>query len=261
MPTDRVQTHEFKNIHSLNIEAVTGSVDIKSHNLDKILVISENNMEDPKMVTLAVSESDGELSIQETIHDNGAKGKTALHVFLPGANQYKSIDCISAVGNITFQGFDVDYLKSHAASKPIQANSIRARELRVSTAITSITLTDCEIGEYGKVVTAKGIIDIGLPSLPKKELQAASTLGEVVLRVPTFGDSFQMVLRRNEDMGKIISPFECEESIIRRMHENDTYRTHRCQIDRGSGGPKVDLLTSSGTIRILSDGMYKKYKK
>ncbi len=253
---DRVRTQEFKDIRSLDITAVTGSVDIKAHNLDKVIVISENNMEDPETVTLEITETEGHLTIKETLHDNEARGETALRIFLPGAVPYQSIECISAEGYLTFQGFQVESLKAHAASMPIQVNSVRAGELTLTTASTPITLVDCEIIKYGKLVTSDGVIDIDLPHLPSKELHAASTSGEVRLRVPTFGDSFQLILSRNEDRGKIISPFECTESITKRLNENDTYRTNRCTIDRGTGGPKVDLLTGWGTIRILSEGMY-----
>lgn len=261
MATDRVRTQEFKDIRSFDITAVTGSVDIKTHNMDKVIVISENNMEVSEKVSLEITETEGHLTIKEILHDNDAKGETALRIFLPGAGPYQSIECISAKGHITFQGFEVESLKAHAASMPIQVNSVHANELTLTTASTAITLVDCEITKYGKLVTSGGVIGIDLPNLPSTELHVASTSGEVRLRVPTFGDSFQLILSRNEDMGKIISPFECVESITRRLHDNDTYRTNRCTIDRGSGGPKVDLLTASGTIRVLSESMYENQRE
>lgn len=251
-----VRTYEFADIHSCSITAVTGSVDVKTHNMDKVIVIFENNMEKPELLTIAVTEVEGHLTIQETLHDNEARGETALRIFLPGTSPYQFIECISALGHITFQGFEVDSLKAHAASKPIQVNSVCAGELRLSTASTPITLIDCEITKYGKLVTSDGVIGIDLPKLPSIELHAASTFGEVSLRVPTFGDSFKLILSRNEDRGRLIVPFECMESVTSRLHENDTYQTNRCIINRGSGGPVVDLLTGSGTIRILSDNTY-----
>lgn len=258
---DRVQTYEFTGIHSCDITAVTASVDIKTHNLDKAIVIFENDMDTAKLVTMDVAENEGRLSIKETLHENDAKGETALRIFLPETASYNSIECISAKGELTFQGFAVDSIKAHAASMPITVNSVRAKVLRLSTASTSITMDSCEIGEYGKLVTSSGVIYVDIPHLPSTELDVASTSGEVILHVPTFGDAFHLTLDRNEDMGKIISPFECVESITRRIDEHDTYRTTRCVIDRGTGGPKVDLLTGSGIIKIQSENMYENQKE
>jgi len=257
---DKVQTYEFTDIHALDITAVTGSVDIKINNEDKVVVIHDNNMEDPKLLTVSAIETEGYLSIQESLLDNEAKGTTAIQVLLPATGSYKTINCLSAIGQITLQGFTVDSLKAHAASMPILVESVRARSMALSTAMTSITLKNCEIGEFGKLVTSDGVVDIDIPRLPSRELDAASSFGAVNLRVPTFGDSFQLILSQNEDMGRIISPFECVDSTTQRFDENDTYRTHRCILNRGSGGPKVDLLTASGTIRILSENMYEKPK-
>ncbi|MCP4567185.1 MAG: DUF4097 domain-containing protein [FCB group bacterium] len=258
---ETVQTFEFANINSCSITAVTGSVDVKTHNLDKVIVIFENNMVKPELLTIDVTQVDGHLAIVETIHENEAKGKTALRIYLPGSIPYKFIECISALGHITFHGFETDSLTAHASSKPIHLSSVSAGELRITTASTPITMIDCKISKYGKLVTSDGMIDIDLPSLPSTELHAASTFGEVNLRVPTFGESFQLILSRNENRGKFIMPFECMESGTKRLHENDTYRTNRCIINRGSDGPVVDLLTGSGTIRILSENTYESKKE
>ncbi len=261
MANENVETYEFEDINSCDVIAVISSVAIKTHNLSKTIVIFENNMDNPELVSIAINEKEGKLSVHESLHDNEARGETSIQIFLPQNHAYHSLDCISAKGFITFQGINTETIKTHAAMKEIEFKAVRAKELRASTALTSIILRECEIEEVGNLVTSSGTISIDIPYLPATELSLASSSGEVNLRVPTFGKSFELILSRNEDQGKIYSPFECVESTVSRLDDNDTYRTHKCVIQEGSGGPKVDLLTASGTIRILSESMYTNQKE
>ena len=82
------------------------------------------------------------------------------------------------------------------------------------------------------------------------DLDVASSYGRVQLTVPTFGDAFEMEIFKNEGQGEIKMPFECTSKETKKFDKNDTYRTDMCTVKRGEGGPRLKLLTGTGSIEI-----------
>jgi len=61
-------------------------------------------------------------------------------------------------------------------------------------------------------------------------------------------------LLKNENQGgKFIVPFKCDKTIIKRIDKHDTYKTEKCIVKHGVGGPVIELLTGNGKIKVITN--------
>jgi DUF4097 and DUF4098 domain-containing protein YvlB len=326
---EKVETFTFEDIHSIDIETVSGNITITPGEGDKLVVELINDLDDPEQLDPELEADDGELSIEENFTGRRVRGETHWTVYLPKSAKLRSIECSTASGDMFFEGLDVDYVetesasgkvsidlvdakefelstasgaiilddcnvdfvKAGSASGKVSAYSVRAKELDLSTASGKIVVEDCEaktietssasgrisvgsvsteelelstasgrivveggdVEELAEASCASGDVEIYLSHLPSRRLEASSASGDVDLEVPQFGDNFTMTLTKRADRGKIKCPFEYTEKETIRLHKHDRYLTDRYLVQRGEGGPEIELSTASGTIRVETE--------
>ena len=323
---DRIETFTFEDIHSINIETVSGNITITPGEADKLTVELINDLDDPDQLDPELDANDGELSIEENFIGRHVRGETHWTVYLPKSAELRLVECSTASGDMLFEGFavnfietesasgevsinsltakevefstasgdielddcKVDFVKANTASGRITASSVEAKELDLSTASGKIVMEDCQakvietssasgrisvgtvsaeefelstasgriivedsdVEEMAEVSCASGDVEIHLSQLPSRLLEASSASGDVEIEVPQFGDNFTMVLTKRADRGRIKCPFEYTDKETIRLHRHDDYLTDRYLVQRGEGGPNIELSTASGTIRV-----------
>ncbi len=245
--------YRYDNVKSLSVETITGRIVVRAYDGKEVTVELKNELKDPDILTPEVEEKGGALSIKEVIPVNNPEGETYWTIQVPRAMSLESINGLTALGDIEFDGLRADRVKSHAATGRVTAKGLRAKTLELSTSSRAITVSDCSVADTLRLATSDGTVDLSLPQLPAGRMEAASSYGEVTVAVPSFGDNFEMTISKNANQGKIDMPFACSETVTKRFHEKDTYLTDRCTVKHGSGGPKVFLLTGSGTITIKTN--------
>lgn len=277
MAAGNVRDYRFAGIQSIEIEAVTGSIDIYRGEQKELIVTFINKLKDPEILKVTVDTSDGDLYIKETFLENNPKGTTHWTIIVPSHVTLQNLDFVSGMGEITLKGIKARSIKCHSGDGSVLADSLTAERLVLSTADKALTVRNCEISDYGSMISASGKVTIDLPRLsperlevscadgdvtislpylPPSALTAGTTSKQLTLRVLTFGDSFDLTIMKNEGCGKVVCPFPCTEEYTKRIDKHDTYRTDCCIVTRGAGGPKVKLWTGTGTIKILTDKSY-----
>lgn len=272
-----VHDYSFAGIQSIKIEAATGSIDIYKGEQRELTVTFINKLKDPSILKVTVDTSDGDLFIKETFLENNPKGTTHWTIIVPASAVLHNLDCVTGMGKITLQGIKARSIRCHSGDGSVSADSVTAEKLVLSTADKDLTVRNCEISDFGSMISADGdiVIDlphssperlevscadgnvtISLPYLPTDMLHAGTTSRLFTLRVPKFGDNFDLTILKNEGKGHIVCPFPCTEEYTKRIDKNDTYRTDCCLVTHGTGGPKVKLWTGDGTIKILTDKSY-----
>jgi DUF4097 and DUF4098 domain-containing protein YvlB len=326
---ERIETFTFEDIHSIQIETVSGNITITPGEADKLTVELINDLDDPEQLDPELDADDGELSIEENFTGRRIRGETHWTVYLPKSAELRLVECSTASGDMLFEGFGVNFIETESASGEVSINSVTAKEVEFSTASGDIELDDCKVDfvkantasgritassveakeldfstasgkivmedcqaktvetssasgrisvgavsaeefelstasgrivvedsdveEMAEVSCASGDVEIHLSSLPSRRLEASSASGDVELEVPQFGDNFTMVLTKRADRGRIKCPFEYTEEETIRLNRHDRYLTDRYLVQRGEGGPDIELSTASGTIRIETE--------
>ena len=253
MSDQTTQLFRYDTIKSLSVEAITGRITVRAYGVKEVTVELKNELRNPDILTPEIEEKDGALFIKEVIPVNDPEGATYWTIQVPQAMSLESVDGLTALGDIEFDGLRVDRVKSHAATGSVKARALRAKTMELSTSSRAITVSDCRVADSIKLATSDGVVDLSLPQLPAGLMEAASSYGEVTITLPSFGDNFEMTISKNANQGKIDMPFACSKTVTKRFHEKDTYLTDQCTVKHGSGGPKVFLLTGSGTITIKTN--------
>ena len=107
-----------------------------------------------------------------------------------------------------------------------------------------VTVRDTELTGECEFSSASGDVALRLKTLPEEGLYDSSASGDVTLDVDDFGQDFTLVMVARNDRGNIRCPFEFTSEIkLRRNYEQKT-------VERGSGGPQIELETSSGSIVV-----------
>jgi Toastrack DUF4097 len=253
MASAKVESHSFSNVSSLNIELLTGSLEIQKGDQDKVVVLLRNELPKPEVLITKIEVVDGTLVIKESTGDQKPNGKTFWTLLVPLEAKFESIICQSALGDIDCIGLQVTTIDCKAASGYITVDSLQAGSLTLSTTAAPLTVRHSIALESAEMVSADGDLLIELLHLPANRLKGASTTGKLQLEVPDFGENFQLSIKKNAGQGKVISPFECTKKETRKFDKNDLYSTDICTVIRGKGGPIIDLLTGSGLIQITTD--------
>ena len=255
MAKDNEKKYEFADIHSIKISAMTGSIKIHSGDVDKIIVDHKNDMEKPEKLILDMNANEGTLFIDETYGENDPKGQTFWDISIPKDLKMKSFECFSGLDFIEIGEVDVEFIKCHAASGDLSINSVKSKEMDLTTTSGFLTVENCEIADIGKMVSSGGDVTVELPYIPAKKLHTASTSADTYLTIDNFGENFDITIMKNKNKGEIHSPFECTESYTKRYDKNDLYETDYCIIKHGRGGPEIDMLTGYGKI-IINEGAH-----
>jgi len=326
---ERMETFTFEDIHSINIETVSGSIRICPGDKTKLVVELINDLEEPDMLDPELESDYGKLFIEENFIGRNVRGETSWTVYLPKNSSLRTVECSNASGQISLEEFETNFIETESASGKTSVNSVKAKELDLSTASGAIIIEDCEanvieaesasgrisansihaeeidlstasgrisvedceadfiktnsasgkilfdsvdakelelfnasgkiivedgkIDELGRMSSASGDVELYLPNLPSRRLEASSASADVILNVPQFGENFSMTLMKRADRGKIKCPFEYTEKETIRLHKHDRYLSDRYLVQRGKGGPEIKLSTASGTIRIETD--------
>nr|MBN2278558.1 DUF4097 family beta strand repeat protein [candidate division Zixibacteria bacterium] len=250
MAVDLEKTYEFADIHSINIKAMTGEINIHSGDGDKIIFHYINKMEKPDIISLDIDSARGELFIEEKCDVKDPVGHTTLDITIPQNLIVEMIDCFSGYQSIEIHDVDADFIKCHAATGSIAIGSVKSTEMDLTTSSGPINLENCEIKEYANMVSSGGHILIELPYLPSKKTNTASTTADTYLAVEDFGDNFKLTIIKNEDEGHILIPFKCTESYTERYHKEDTFKSDFCVVKMGRGGPEINMITGYGKINI-----------
>ncbi|MEW5923588.1 MAG: DUF4097 family beta strand repeat-containing protein [Candidatus Zixiibacteriota bacterium] len=253
MAKDNEKKYEFGDINSIKISAMTGSIKIHSGDVNKIIVDHRNDMEKPEKLILDISANEGTLFIDETYGENSPKGRTSWDISIPKDLKMKSIECFSGLDFIEIGNVDVEFIKGHAATGDMSINSVKSKEMALTTTSGFLTVEKCEISDFGTMVSSGGDVTVELPYIPVKKLHTASTSADTYLTIDDFGENFDIIIRKNKNQGEIRCPFECTESYTKRFDKNDTFETDYCIIKHGRGGPGIDMLTGYGKI-IINEG-------
>jgi F0F1-type ATP synthase epsilon subunit len=326
---DRTETFEFENVNSIDIKTVSGSVSILPGDEGLVIVVLENDLDDPEQLEAEVEVSRGRLFIEEDFVGRNVRGSTYWTIYVPESAELKSVDFSAASGGFALEEVNVnvietdiasgsveihsveakefdlstasgtievekcevdmvdaesasggvfardvgaeklelstasgrveiesckaDYVKASSASGKVELSSVTADEANLSTASGRIVVYDCDVKEWAEMSCASGDVRVDLANLPSDYLHASTASGDVLLDVPQFGDNFYMTLTKREDKGKIRCPFDYTDRETFRVRHGDRYRMERYLVQRGTGGPEIELSTFSGTIRIKTE--------
>ena len=168
--------------------------------------------------------------------------------------QAEELELSTASGKVTIDLCHADRIKASSASGRVKVSSVSGKEMDLSAASGRILAEDCDIDESAEMSCASGDVRVYLPRLPSDYLNASTASGDVLLEVADFGENFFMTLTKRADRGRIKCPFKYTDQETIRLHRGDRYLTDRYFVERGTGGPDIEVSTASGTIRIDTDG-------
>ncbi len=286
---ERIQNFTFEDIHSLDINTVSGDIRICPGNEAKLKVESKNDLDHPDRLDPIVEAEDGELSIEEHFTGRHVSGRTYWTVYLPKSAELKRVKCKSASGDMSLEGFkaesiraksasgevlldemyaeeieistasgsinvkasDADFVNINSASGDISLDGVHSNEQELSTASGSISVEKGKIEEQSAVQSASGDVELDIPQLPPVQLIISSASSDVTLKVPDFGENFSMTISKGEHGGRIKCPFAYTDKTT--YGDDDDNRMDRYYVKHGEGGPDIKLKTYSGTIRIITD--------
>ena len=153
----------------------------------------------------------------------------------------------TASGDIRLENVEVEEgVKFSSASGDIEATSCTGH-LRLSSASGDVVLRRSTLIGRGKFSSASGDVELYLDELPPEGLSASSASGNVTLDAADFGGNYTLVMVRNEEHGRIQCPFDITSERTFREHRS-TYEEQR--VERGSGGPEIELETGSGRVVV-----------
>lgn len=248
-----VKTYEFDNVNSLDMYSIVGEISIHQGENAKLLISKKNDLNKPELLKIKVDTSNGQLFIKELIEANNPKGAVYWDVAIPKEHNMKYIKLFSTLKNITLNDLNVDILTCRTSVGNIKAKAITAEEVYLTTSIDPIIMQNCGVSNSIELISAEGNIDVSLPYLPTNRLLANSTLANVTLTVPTFGDNYNLTIMKQENKGQVVCPFEYTDSSTKRIHEINKYQMDCFFVRKGEEEPKIDLITSTGVITISTD--------
>jgi hypothetical protein len=254
MAADNItKTYEFEGIRSIEIVTGRGNVEIISGDQKNLVVSLRNELEHPDELIPKINSTGGVLILEEEFKNESQTGNVFWTFILPKdplGLDIESIECTSGSGKITLNGIDSQELDFASATGEISLTGGRTEEIDLTTSTAPISVEGFEIIKKADIVSTTNDIWISLPHLPAKMFSAVSTLGEITLTVPSFGRDFDLTMEKEVDEGEIISPFSCMDKEIKRSNDEDPIEY--CFVKQGKDGPKIELATSTGMIRILT---------
>jgi hypothetical protein len=162
----------------------------------------------------------------------------------------KKLELSTASGSVRIRGSRAERIKASSASGQVRISSTDGKEMDLSSASGCVRMEDCRVDLSAEMSCASGDVLARLSRLPSDLLHASTASGDVLLEVADFGQDFTMTLTKRADRGRIRCPFEYTDRETFRLNRGDDYLTERYLVERGTGGPEVELSTASGTIRV-----------
>jgi hypothetical protein len=167
--------------------------------------------------------------------------------------QAQRLELSTASGEVAIDLCRADRIKANSASGRVKVTSVTAKKMDLSSASGRVVAEDCDIDESTEMSCASGDVRANLPHLPSDLLHVSTASGDVLLEVSDFGENFSMTLMKRADIGRIKCPFNYTDKETIRLHRGDRYLTDRYFVERGKGGPDVELSTASGTVEVETD--------
>jgi len=249
---DITKTYEFEGIHSIKIVTKKGNVEFRSGDQKNLVVSLRNELEHPDELIPKINSTGGVLIFHEEFKNESQTGNVFWTFILPKDPlelDIESIECTSGSGKIALYGINSRTLDFTSAVGEISLTGGRAEKIDLTTSTALISVEGFEIIKKADIVSATNDIRISLPHLPAKMFSAVSTLGEIILEVPSFGSDFDLTMEKKANKGEIVSPFSCMDKEIRHSNDENNAKEY-CFIKQGKGGPKIELATSTGKIVI-----------
>jgi hypothetical protein len=201
---------------------------------------------------LDLSTASGSIEIEncqaDKIHAESASGNVEARNV-----QAEKLALSTASGSVRIRGSQAQRIKAGSASGEVRISSTDGKEIDLSSASGSVRMEDCRVDQSVEMSCASGDIQARLPRLPSDLLHVSTGSGNLLLEVTDFGRNFTMTLTKRADRGRIRCPFEYSDRETLRLNQGDDYLTDRYVVQRGSGGPEVELSTGSGTILLDTD--------
>jgi hypothetical protein len=167
--------------------------------------------------------------------------------------QAEKLALSTASGSVRIRDSQAERIKASSASGEVRVSATDSKDMDLSSASGSVRMEDCRVDLSAEMSCASGDVQARLSRLPSDLLRASTASGDVMLEVSEFGPNFTMTLTKRADRGRIKCPFEYTDRETFRLNRGDDYLTDRYVVQRGSGGPEVELSTASGTIRLDTD--------
>jgi DUF4097 and DUF4098 domain-containing protein YvlB len=137
-------------------------------------------------------------------------------------------------------GFDASTASGHVRIE--QSDGV----LEGSSASGRVRVIDSRLTGPSEFSSASGDVAIELSSPLEHSLRASSASGDVTFN-GVFGADFTRVMSKRKDRGRIDSPFEATSE--EEFTQNDRVYVRQTVV-RGSGEPRIELSTASGSIRV-----------
>lgn len=177
---NRSEVFEFEDIQSMEIETISGSVEIILGETDKFVVELQNDLDDPELLEPEVEVNRGELTIEEHFTGRNIRGSTYWTIYVPKNTQLKSVDFSAASGAFEMQNLKADYVKTDIASGSVVISSVIAKEFDLSTASGDIEMDNCQV-DMAAAESASG--SVLADNLLSQELDLSTASGKVVIRL------------------------------------------------------------------------------
>lgn len=186
-----------------------------------------------------VASSNGSIRVEDIegnahlITSNGSIHLAKIRGKVDGHSSNGSVEVQDVKGNVNFQ----------TSNGGVHADNVEGDfEASTSNGGVRVHLRDTEGRHPIKLVTSNGGIDLQLDSPRQNDVVASTSNGPITLRLP--GSANASIHAATNSNGSVHSDFD----ILMRGGE---ISRHRMEGTIGGGGPKMDLTTSNGNIRLV----------
>jgi hypothetical protein len=151
----------------------------------------------------------------------------------------------TASGSIRADGVKGEFSMS-TASGTIRAKDLSG-EMKLSTASGNVDASEVTITASSSFSAASGDVEIALAKTPEHDLKVTSASGDAVLDFSGNEIKGFIEMAARADRGRIRAPFKFDkEETVWRHDQEYMLKT----VQKGSGGPMIEVRTASGTAEI-----------
>ncbi len=186
-----------------------------------------------------IQSSNGSLRVEDIegnahlVTSNGSVHLGKIHGAVDARSSNGSVEADDVQGNVNFR----------TSNGGIHANNVQGSfQAETSNGGVHVHLRDAEAGRPIKLVTSNGAIDLQLDSQRQNDVVASTSNGGITIRMPA-GMNANLHAATNSS-GSVHSDFD----IL--MHGGEISK-HRMEGAIGGGGPRIDLTTSNGNIKLV----------
>ena len=175
--------------------------------------------------------------------------------FRTASGDYKIVDMTvqedagfrTASGDIELERVEIeDGVTFASASGDVRAEGCTGH-LNLKSASGDVVVRDSTVVGEGRFSSASGDVSLYLNGVPDDGLSASSASGKVLFDAGGLGGDYTLVMVADEKKGRIDCPLDfTSERTFERHDRSFDEKT----VERGSGGPKIALETSSGSVIV-----------